>query len=165
MAKRCGTERTSRRRIGKTLHKLVIYSGVCRERFRCPRAAHLRVSLSLYDVSVRSLAALARNVVNDAGFMSFRLCGLMRFVHFTAHSAGFLSTAGRPNRSCPRLVLHSQRNIWHTASSMSPVFVQGTGRPLGRLHPTSPRPCWAYQCTPSWRRCPVRFTKSLAPTG
>ncbi len=162
MAKRCGTERTSRRRIGRTLHKLVIYSGVCRERFRCPRAAHLRVSLSLYDVSVRSLAALARNVVNDAGFMSFRLCGLMRFVHFTAHSAGFLSTAGRPNRSCPRLVLHSQRNIWHTASSMSPVFVQGTGRPLGRLHPTSPRPCWAYQCTGIAAGAELKMDASLA---
>ena len=98
----------------------------------------------LYGVSVRSLAALAGNAVGDEGFMSFRLCGLMRFVHFTAHFAGFLPTAGRPNRSCPRLVLHSQRNIWHTASSMSPVFVQGTGRPLGRLHPTSPHPCWAY---------------------
>lgn len=33
--------------------------GVCRERFRCPRAAHLRVSLGLYGVSVRSLAVVA----------------------------------------------------------------------------------------------------------
>jgi hypothetical protein len=42
-----------------SLHKLAIYPGVCRKRFRCPRAAHLRVSLGLNDVSVRSLAALA----------------------------------------------------------------------------------------------------------
>ena len=37
-------------------------------------------------------------------------------------------------RSCPRLVLHSQRNIWHTASSMSPVFVQGTYTPQVHAH-------------------------------
>ncbi len=40
-------------------------------------------------------------VVDDAGGMSFRLCGLMRFVHFTTHFAGFLSTAGRPKPQLP----------------------------------------------------------------
>ena len=34
---------------------LTIYRGVCRERFRCLRATHLRISLGLYDVSVQCL--------------------------------------------------------------------------------------------------------------
>ena len=89
----------------------------------------------LYGVSVRSLAALAGNV-SDGDHSG-------RSLRFTSRR---LPSHGRSLfRSCPRLVLHSQRNIWHTASSMSPVFVQGTGRPHDRLHPTSPRPCWAYR--------------------
>ncbi|MCA9065904.1 MAG: hypothetical protein KDA96_22705, partial [Planctomycetaceae bacterium] len=51
-ARAAGRGQAALRRIGRTLHKLAIYSGACRERFCCPRAAHLRVSLSLYGVSV-----------------------------------------------------------------------------------------------------------------
>ena len=42
-----------------SLHKLAVYLGVCRDRFRCRSTTDLWISLSLYDVSVRSLAALA----------------------------------------------------------------------------------------------------------
>jgi len=30
--------------------------------------------------------------------------------------------------SCPRRVLHSERNFWHTASFLTPVFAEGNGR-------------------------------------
>lgn len=42
-----------------SLHKCVVYRGVCRIRLRSQRSTRHRVSLGLYDVSVRHLAALA----------------------------------------------------------------------------------------------------------
>ena len=56
-------------------------------------------------------------------FSQLRQCRLV--VVSTALSlAGFLSTDGSLFRSCPRLVLPSEENIWHTIF-LSPVFVQG----------------------------------------
>ena len=75
----------------KKPRKLVIYRGVCRERFRCLRATHLRISLGLYDVSVH-------------GFPSFRGSQLWREMcptamsqagSYASHFAGFLPTVCR----------------------------------------------------------------------
>ena len=119
----------------KEPRKLVIYRGVCRERFRCLRATHLRISLGLYDVSVRSLAALAR--MCPGGDHSNPM--------FTHHIRRLPPHGLSPPRSCPRLVLQLSGNIWHTASFSIPVLRTGDWSSFGRLHPTSSRPCWAYR--------------------
>ena len=59
---------------------------------------------------------------------------------YASHFAGFLPTVDRssatnlPVGARPRLVLHSEENIWHTISLLIPVFVQGTCTPLVHAH-------------------------------
>jgi ABC-type enterobactin transport system permease subunit len=66
-----------------------------------------------------------RFVLTSRTSSQLRQCRLV--VVSTALSlAGFLPTDGSLFRSCSRLVLHSEEIMWHTASSLSPVFVQGT---------------------------------------
>ena len=129
-----------------SLHKLAIYSGVCRERFRCPRAAHLRVSLSLYDVSVRSLAALAGMcpaATNQAD-------------SYASHSqASFPRSITLPQLPSPRTSIDWLH--WVYCLQINSRFRTGD------LHPTSSRPCWAYRSTRAavvrvlkWMRYPRR---------
>ena len=124
----------------KTPRKLVIYRGVCRERFCCHEAAHLRISLGLYDVSVHCLQSFR-------GSQFWRECVRVAIVQtrcLRITFAGFLPTVGHPSATNlsvgarPRLVLQLSGNIWHTASFSIPVLRTGD------FHPTSSRPCWAY---------------------
>ena len=154
----------------KKPRKLVIYRGVCRERFRCLRATHLRISPGLYDVSVHcfqsspGLAALARNVAGDTGlqdgvFAVPQNCPLfVTFRRLPSHGRSLF-------RSCPRLVLQLSGNIWHTASFSIPVLRTGDWSSFGRLHPTRSRPCWAYRSTRAADRAVSEINGSWPPPG
>ena len=81
------------------LHKLVNYSGVCRERFRCLRAAHLRVSLSL--ITFLFVASQLRRgwirVGNGAAERPEAIRRSPTDSALTRPSAGFLPTVGCPS--------------------------------------------------------------------
>jgi hypothetical protein len=114
-----------------SLRKLVIYLGVCWERFRCPRATHLRISLGLYDVSVRSLATWTRMWRNRVPRS------------LDQHIRRLPLHGSSPPRSCPRLVLSIG---WLHLVYCPPSNSQFR---TGDLHPTSSRPCRAYRFHPS----------------
>ena len=127
----------------KKPRKLVIYRGVCRERFRCLRATHLRISPGLYDVSVHCVQSFR-------GSQLWRECvrvAISANPVFTHHIRRLPSHGRSLFRSCPRLVLQLSGNIWHTASFSIPLLRTGDWSSFGRLHPTSSRPCWAYRST------------------
>ena len=127
----------------KTLRKLVIYRGVCRERFRCLRATHLSLSPGSYDVSVHCVQSFR-------GSQLWRECVRVAISSnpvFTHHIRRLPPHGSSPSRSCPRLVLQLSGNIWHTASFSIPVLRTGDWSSFGRLHPTRLHPCWAYRST------------------
>ena len=84
----------------KKLRKLVIYRGVCRERFRCLRATHLRISPGLYDVSVHGFQSFRGSQLWREMWRATPGCRMEsllshRIAHFSSHFAGFLPTVDR----------------------------------------------------------------------
>ena len=139
----------------KKPHKLVIYRGVCRERFRCLRATHLRISPGLYDVSVHCVQSFR-------GSQLWRECVRVAISSnpvFTHHIRRLPPNGLSPSRSCPRLVLQLSGNIWHTASFSIPVLRTGD------FHPTSSRPCWAYRWTRSGGQHGFKWIVDWPPPG
>ncbi len=72
--------------------------GVCWERFRYPRLTHLRASLGLYDVSVRSLAVWTRCFMSAQQQVSFTL-RVPNSVTSQASSPRFVTSPQLPSSS------------------------------------------------------------------
>ena len=109
---------------------LTIYRGVCRERFRCLRATHLRISLGLYDVSVYCLQSfrgsqLWRECVRVAKIQT-------RCLRITF--AGFLPTV----RRLPAVALALYFNSVETFGILPPSQFPFSYRGLVVLRTTAP---------------------------